>query len=474
MYDDSAAQAYITDTRYPVTYFRELSPVWLNYVAVLNGTAPRPLDERFDYLELGCGSGFSSLVHAAAYPGGRFQACDLNPANIAAAAALAQDLGIGNVEFLEATFEALGDRDLPIFDYIVLHGVYSWVAPDVRRAVRRLVRSRLRPGGLLYVSYNCLPGWAVEVPLRRLVNELADRVTGDSARRAAVGVDTLARLAEAGLNYFEANPAARRAVGAYRHAPATYLAHEFVNGPWDALYSVDVMEEMQEAGVSYLGSATLPDNHVPLTLGPRAVDAIAVLPTARQRELAMDFAVNRQFRRDVFVRGPRAGGSPDPELLNRVVLGCPDDPATLATSIQVPRGRISFHPGFIGSLRRVMQRGSAPLGQVAAELEERSTQRNEVVRNLLYLVAAGTLAPFAKPLERAGRRVRGVFARGVVEPMLDRVVRGALPGRIPSEVVGGAVSVSAAEAAVLLDAPDRRRDPNGCLTARLIRLGLLV
>jgi hypothetical protein len=74
---------------------------------------------------------------------------------------------------------------LPPFDFIVAHGVYSWVAAHERQTIRDLVRDHVVPGGLLYVSYNSLPGWAGEMPLRKLLVELAAGAGEDTTKRAA-------------------------------------------------------------------------------------------------------------------------------------------------------------------------------------------------------------------------------------------------------------------------------------------------
>src|SRR5262249_13579294 len=78
MDDRNLSNGYVTDSGYADTFFRELSPVWLNYVARLNGTPPRDLDAAFAYLELGCGLGSSAIVNAGAFPHGEFHACDIN------------------------------------------------------------------------------------------------------------------------------------------------------------------------------------------------------------------------------------------------------------------------------------------------------------------------------------------------------------------------------------------------------------
>ena len=150
---------YVVDTTYADTFFRELSPTWLNYVAALNGVAPRAADLPFRYLELGCGFGTSAIVHAAAHPAGEFHACDLNEVHICAARSHASRLGVDNVHFHAQAFDALLAAGLPSLDFIVLHGVYSWIDSPTRDIVLQLISRLLLPGGLVYVSYNALPGW---------------------------------------------------------------------------------------------------------------------------------------------------------------------------------------------------------------------------------------------------------------------------------------------------------------------------
>ncbi len=405
----NSPQGYIIDARYPTTYIRELAPNWLNYVAALNGTLPSPLDQPFAYLELGCGAGFSSLTHAAAFPFGAFHACDFNRDGIAIGKQHARARAIDNIRFHEVSFDKLQTKDLPDFEFIVLHGVYTWVGEDVQRSIRQLIRDRLKPGGLVYVSYNCLPGWTSEVPLQKLIVELAEGLNGDSLQRTEQAIFALQRLSDSGLQYFRDHPSATTALAAYRCSERSYLAHEFLNSAWKPRYSIDVAVEMAEAEVRYVGSATLVDNHAELIIDATVAKAIAALDTTRQKQLATDFAVNRQFRRDVFVRA-RCDASPIgvaeigaaeidvAESLSRQTIGCPGAPDTINTTVQVPRGSISFHDDFICELRALMTLGPTTLGELVTTLSAASRSEKEIARNLLYLIAAGTLTPSAKPL----------------------------------------------------------------------------
>ncbi|MBV9044292.1 MAG: class I SAM-dependent methyltransferase [Alphaproteobacteria bacterium] len=381
---------------YPITYQRETSPAWLNYAAVLGGAPPRA-SGRFRYLELGCGRGYSTLVHAASHPHGDFHACDRDAEAIAGARSWANKLGLRNVAFHAVGFDGL--RDQAPFDMIVAHGVYSWVDDAGRAAVRETLRTKLTPGGLAYVSYNCLPGWSDELPLRKLLSEFSAGTTIPNA------VQALNRLKSVNLAFFVQHPAAERAVSSWTEQPSGYLAHEYLAEACVPMWSVDVADEMAALGLTYVASATLRDNHEALLVDEATAGAIAALATPRLRQLAMDFAVNRSFRRDVFVKG--ASGEANPALRDLAMASYGEIPE----SILVPRGRITFRPEFIAALRTLMARGPSTLGEAATALGDNPA---ESARNLLWLVAAGALCP-ASEGDAAGAEARGKLkAIGVV------------------------------------------------------------
>lgn len=464
------AQGYVTDVRYPNTFFRELSPVWLNYVAALNGAIPRDAHRPFTYLELGCGFGTSTVVNAGAFPSGDFYACDFIPGHIEAGRNHAAALGIGNVRLIETTFAELLAIELPAFDFIVLHGVYSWVGPEARAAIRRIIEQKLKPGGLLYLSYNCQPGWTVEAPLRKLLTELASTAPGDTSQRTAQAASALQQLSSNRFRYFSANPDAAAAVDAYVRSPSNYLAHEFMSETWEIFYSTDILTEMTGLGLDYLGSATLPDNHPMLIVDEHAAAAIAALPTRRQRHLAMDFAVNRRFRRDVFVRGhPHLGEVDITRHLYATVIGSVGDPNRIGTQVKVPRGEITFRDMFIREVRELLTHHSIPIGEAVPALGGNGRDTIEITRNLIFLVAAGLLQPFARAFAPAQVDNRPRSA----SPVLQRALTNGIP-TIPCEVLGNGVPITPADAAAIsgwlanaqTSPPDRAAD--------FVRLGLIV
>src|SRR5262245_46608076 len=206
MAEPTWAEGYVVDIGYTHGYYRELAPALLRFVTLLGGVRAADTEQPCTYYELGCGNGLSSVLHAAANPHGQFIGVDFNPGHIQNAQSLARDCGIGNVRFLEKSFAELLVMELPEAEAVVLHGVYSWVSGGNRRHVVEFIRRKLKPGGIVYVSYNCLPGLAQVVPLQRLLHAHASLAGGDLAERMRRAVEFAGRLNGAGAEYFRANP----------------------------------------------------------------------------------------------------------------------------------------------------------------------------------------------------------------------------------------------------------------------------
>ena len=146
-------------------YYPNQSPLHLHLACLLGGVAGIEItpETPLSYLELGCGHGFSALVLAASNPAWRVTGIDFHPAHIATARELAAEAGIANAVFIEADLATLVSdslaSDIPPADVATMHGLWSWVADPVRDGIVGLLDSKVRPGGIVQMSYNALPGW---------------------------------------------------------------------------------------------------------------------------------------------------------------------------------------------------------------------------------------------------------------------------------------------------------------------------
>ena len=300
---------YVADVAYTTGFYRELAPSFLSFAALVQGQpAPDPA-QPFAYCELGCGQGFGTNILAAAYPHGRFVGIDFNPAQVANARTLAQEADLSNVAFWDESFCDAGDlpdEALPVFDYVALHGIYAWISEANRQAIVRFIERKLKPGGLVYVSYNCMPGWAAMAPFQRLLIEHGKRNPDRSDRQVAAGFEFVQQLRDADAAYFGQNPMVPKKIDAMRDKDRSYLAHEYLNGTWQPLFFTDVAEEMARAKLDYVGSASLLENFEGLALPAKARAVMGQTRDPVYRELLKDYAINQQFRRDIFVKGARA------------------------------------------------------------------------------------------------------------------------------------------------------------------------
>ena len=278
--------------------------------------------------------------------------------------------------------------------------------------------------------------------------ELAATFEGTTADRSERAAAVIGKLSGAELRYFTANPGAKSAVEAYVRGEGQYLAHEFMNAAWEPFYVVDVADAFSSIGLQQVGSATLATNHLPLVLDTKAAQAIAGLATLRQQQLAVDFAINQRFRRDVFVRpGP---ASSDRNHLHEAYIGCAMDIGDIGPTLRVPRGQVRFQEAFVGDVKTLMACGSHTVGEAVATLAAGGQEPSTVERNLLYLVAGGVLAPFAAAHSPDLTRITGV-TRVVERALTDAVTRQRDRVILPSAVGGNGLQIDAAEARDLLE-----------------------
>jgi hypothetical protein len=265
------------------------------------------MGDAWNYLELGFGQGLSINIHAAANPG-RYWGTDFNPGQAAHASALASASGSGARLFDDSFADFANRSDLPDFDVIALHGIWTWISAENRQVIVDLIRRKLRVGGLVYVSYNCFPGWAPAEPLRHLMTLHSDLAGSDAAGMIGKveGALTFAKsIADSGALYFRQNPAVAERLKRITDQPKNYLAHEYFNRDWDLMAFSEVARILGEAKLTFAASAHLLDHLDGINLTPDGAKLLGGIQHPVLRQSVRDYLVNQQFRRDIFVKGLR-------------------------------------------------------------------------------------------------------------------------------------------------------------------------
>jgi SAM-dependent methyltransferase len=277
--------------------YAESHPDRLAVVARLSGWQA-PAVERARVLEVGCGRGGNLLPMAAGLPEGSLVGFDRSARQIDEASAIAREAGVDNVTFFAASLESATLQGGP-FDFVLCHGVYSWIPVAVRRVLLDRIAGWLAPGGIAYVSFNTLPGWYERMAARDWLRfSTSARGLGLSVRDASGSLGWLHEQISresAGYRSAIANVGKRLA-----ETERAFLTHEFLADDHHPEAVATFLAEADAAGLTYLGDAIPQTTAIELLPDAVAERARRLGPDAAQT--IVDFIRNTAFRRALLVR----------------------------------------------------------------------------------------------------------------------------------------------------------------------------
>lgn len=298
---------YFTSDTYTYGYYRELQPTYQNIVLLLQGYVPIELNEKSCHCESGFGQGVSINIHATATPG-KYYGTDFNPAHAAQANEFL-NFSKANAEFYDDSFEQMLNRnDLPQFDSINLHGIWSWISPENQEIIIKFAKKYLKPGGLFYNSYNCYPGWSAKAPVRELLI-LFDKFVGETEsnidKRVQGSINFIEELMKSKPLFAQSSPLLEGFLNNLKTENAHYLVHEYFNRDWICEYFTDMVEKLSKAKLDWVSTCVPLDSIDKANLNATAIEFLNKIDNPIMREQTRDYFVNRQFRKDLFIRGAR-------------------------------------------------------------------------------------------------------------------------------------------------------------------------
>lgn len=431
------SEGYVEGIDYTHGYYRELGP---RHAAMALAHAGWRLPMIEAACEPGYGQGLSTNIHAAAGNIAWF-GTDFNPAQASFAATLAQHAGSGACLRDDSFADYCARTDLPDFDFIALHGVWSWVSDANRALLREFIDRKLKPGGVLYLSYNCHPGWAPLAPLRELLAGYVNTMTAPGtamAGRIDAALDFARQLVASQPAYVAAYPLIAERVQALQGQDRRYLAHEYFNRDWQPCDFATVSATLEGVGMGYACAAHHLDQVDLLNLdaGQRAL--LASLPAGVQCQGVRDLMLNQNFRRDYWIKAtPASRLTPaeheDAMRRQRVVLVMPR--ADVDLKVRTGTLEVTLNEQVHGPLLDLLADHQP---RTVAELEASLPPLRGGVRQLFeavfILCGNGTLAPAQSP---AAIAAAGPACRRLNAALLARARSSDEVCYLASPVVGG-------------------------------------
>lgn len=415
------SNGYVADLTYSHGYYHELSPPFIRFFLLLNGLANAGDGTHYTYCELGYGQGVSANLHAAANPRGQFWGTDFQPDHALFARQLAAQAGL-EAHWMALGFEQLLDESLPSFDFITLHGVWSWIHAAGRHAVVEFIRRKLKVGGVVYISYNVMPGWSAEKPLRDLLwmhSEQAGAAGASTATRIRGALAFAERLRRAKAGYFEHNGKASQMLDDMLRDDVHVVAHEYFNRSWHLTYFADLAASLEAAGLNFACSLHRSDLLGETMQRNRQAELSGLGLSPALQQTTNDFLLNRRFRRDVFVRGAsRLPPGPREERVKEVALVLLRPAHAIGTTVQTPYGTVTLDATLTRRLVAALEAAGGPcaIGRLIEQADLVSANLERVIETVAALVAQGHACPvFADDARQAPEARARAMNRAVAE-----------------------------------------------------------
>lgn len=297
-------EGYVTDADYTYGYYKELNPCQMTIPFLMANVV---FPEVKTACELGFGQGVSVNVNAATSDASWF-ANDFNPNHVSFANDIAQasdaDITLTDESFAEFCIR----DDLPDFDFIGLHGIWTWISDKNRHVIVDFISRKLKVGGVLYISYNTLPGWSAHTPIRHIMTQY-EQVMGSSGQPITQRINDSLEFTKELFSHTHAlnqqAPQIKERVEKLFQQNRNYLAHEYFNKDWKPMYFSEIVDWLAPAKVSYVCSPDFNADYHILNMSIEQIEFLNQTNSTVLQQTLTDFLLNRQFRKDYWVKGVR-------------------------------------------------------------------------------------------------------------------------------------------------------------------------
>lgn len=279
---------------YPSSARKYTHPIYLCSAAAMAGfSAPSPSHCRV--LEIGCSDAGNMLNMALTLPDAEFVGIDLSAREIEAGRSAVQSLGLDNIR-LEVMNIMDVDGTLGAFDYIIAHGIFSWVPPFVRRKVLEVCRDMLAPNGVAFISYNTYPGCRLREAVRDLARFGSRNAPTPEAAVAAARqtLETAVRLNASEHEYYTKLLAREREMLA--SVADSFVAHDVLETDNRAYYFREFAEEIKGYELEHFSDSTIDAYRILYPPEPLGQMFSRFGNDLYKREQQLDLYVGRQFR----------------------------------------------------------------------------------------------------------------------------------------------------------------------------------
>ena len=397
--------------------YADTHPNKLATLAALFGLTP-PIVKTCRLLELGCGDGTNLIAIAQTLPQAQCWGIDASIKQIQAGQTRANTLALSNVNLNRLNLSEV-DQSLGRFDYIIAHGVYSWIAPALQDTLLKICQRHLAPHGIIYISYNVYPGWHMEKVVRDLMKyhtQQLPTVPFEINMQQAKGiVQFIAHLRQQGNTAFDRF--LQEKMQLFKVADDNYLYHDFLEAENHPVYFHQFIQQATQYQLAYVTDIEF-RHYLLLTFPNQVVEALEELFQGDFfiREQYLDFFYNRTLRRSLLCHQPTViqrelqwetvtqcyiaatsqlvNSKPNSSILESLQTSAGETIAVQQPLTQIALGYLVIHYPHYPHFEELFQQACQQLPQAELNL---STLREQLAQELLQLYCLETIELHIEP-----------------------------------------------------------------------------
>lgn len=340
-------KAYSYDeTPYVSLPYPQTHPDRLAVLATIFGMAPQPINKA-RVLEIGCASGGNIIPQAYSFPESRYTGLDLSERQIADGCRTIETLGLQNIELLHLNIAEISEN-FGKFDYIIAHGVYSWIANSLQEKMLQVIKNCLAPNGVAYVSYNILPGWHFHGMVREMMLYHTTQFQEPQSKvaQARALLDFLHQSVPFENNAY--GMMLRNEVESLRTQTDSYLLHDYLEEESSSIYFYQFVEHVTRHELQFLAESEFCSMMTTNFSGEVQGTLARISNELLRTEQYLDFLRNRSFRQTLLCHK-------DVSLIRNLI---PKSIMTLQIACPVKPENATFDP-----LRKQVERFFLPDGR---------------------------------------------------------------------------------------------------------------
>ena len=374
-----------------------INPLYLRYIATLNGYNINEISNGFSYCCITAEDDTSIISLASIFPNATFFLVLPDNNSVEKISSIAATAKLKNISFHKLETKLLGSQNFETFDFIVVNKNLSYMNRETLNLTISIFEKLLKPGGIVHVKYDCLPGCAPILDLRQVLVQLDEVLNIDNHGKVLAGIDHIQHLRSKGALYFIENGPAEKCLSELAKKVTSETAKILFGNSYKPRFFSDINNKLNKVGMVYSGSSIAHRNYPELVLNQEFNDQISNCTSRENAEALLDFVTRQDFRGDIFVKDASTFTAAEQlDALSSIPFGTLVNLDGFPRNISFGQVDISYKSEIINTIIAELTTNAKTVQTLSSLVSLSGHSKEAILENVNLLVASGYVLPLKR------------------------------------------------------------------------------